>query len=381
MGSTNQTITCLMMLMLFTNNSFADILEEHQQTPYYSRVKLTSDTGIEYEIIDEEYDTGWALYIDNDVLISGGKVDQDYTGGLSVTLSGSRATSYLISIESWRETLTKWMSLDNFYNDKKHFDLHSFSFGMTLFTPADLSATEPILDDHPYASFMYISNSNEIVVPENDIVYQSILSVGFLGLDIAEDIHKSLHRVFGAEEPMGWDNQISSGGELTAKYTFAAQKIFNLVHGSQYTRHEFKLTTEGNLGFVTNVSVGFNWRWGRITTPWWSFNPHLSDYINMGVPIVNESERTHDPEFYIWLGSSVQYRIYNAILQGQFRESAVTFDDDEIEKITAELTIGIARELFDGIRLSLFARKRSAALKQSNVRAPQWGGITISKSY
>lgn len=370
-----------MALILPGNNSYASHLQGHEQNPAYSNGKLTSEKGIEYELLNEAYDTGWALYIDNDVIISGGKTDQDYTGGLSLTLSGSRATEYLISIDSWRESLTRWSSLDSLYNDKQHFNLHSFSFGMTLFTPANLSASEPILNDHPYASYFYISNSNEIVVPENDIVYQSILSIGFLGLGIAEDIQKSLHNTLDAEEPMGWDNQISSGGELAAKYTLAAQKMISLGYARQYTRHEFKVTGEANLGFATNASLGFNWRWGRITTPWWSFNPHLSDYINMGVPIVNEIGKTHAPELFIWVGGNVSYRIYNAILQGQFKESAVTFDDDEIERVGYEVSAGIACEFYDGIRVSIFGRKRSAALKQSDARAPQWGGITISKSY
>jgi len=370
-----------MVLMFQANSAYADHIAQHQQDTDYTSGKQISESGIEYELLNEAYDTGWALYIDNDVLVSAGKIDRDYTGGISVTLSGSRAASYPISIDSWRETLTKWMSLDSLYKKKSHFNLHSFSFGMTLFTPADLGATEPIFNDHPYASYLYISNSNEIVVPEDDIVYQSIFSIGFLGLDIAEDIQKAMHRMFGAAEPMGWDNQISSGGEPTAKYTFAAQKMLNRGQASQYTRHEFKLTTEANLGFSTNASAGFMWRWGRITTPWWSFNPHLSDYINMGVPIVNNSERTHKPEFFIWLGSSVQYRIYNAILQGQFRKSAVTFDDDEIEKFTYEITMGITREFFEGIRISLFRRQRTAALKIPGASAPTWGGITVSKSY
>lgn len=378
--STTHQIIAFTLAMLLCNLSYANHLER-EHNPEYSRGKVTSDAGIEYDLLIEAEDTGWALYIDNDVIISGGKTDQDYTGGVSLTLSGSRATEYLISIDGWREALTQWSSLDGFYNEKQHFNLHSFSFGMTLFTPADLSASEPILDDHPYASYLYISNSNEIVVPEDNIVYQSILSIGFLGLDIAEDIQKSLHNALDAEEPKGWDNQISSGGELTAKYTFAAQKMISLGYASQYTRHEFKATGEANLGFATNASVGFNWRWGQITTPWWSFNPHLSDYINMGVPVVNRISRTHDPELFIWVGGNVSYRIYNAILQGQFKESKVTFDDDEIERIGYEVSAGLACEILDGIRIGIFGRKRSAALKQSDARAPQWGGITISKSY
>ncbi len=367
--------------MCFTQCVYADHIESQQRDPAYSQGVITSGSDIKYELIKEKENTGWALYIDNDVLISGGKIDQDYTGGFSVTLSGFRATHYLLSIDGWRQTVSDWLRLDKLYKNKAHFNLHSFNFGFTLFTPSDLTTSEPIFDDHPYASYFFISNSNIVVVPEDDMVYQTILSIGFLGLNTAEDVQTSLHSLFGANKPMGWDNQISSGGEPTAKYTFAAQKILNRSQGSKFARHELKITGEANVGFLTNTSVGFNWRWGRITTPWWSFNPHLSDYINMGVPIVKKTEKTHDPEFYIWFVASYQLRFYNALLQGQFRDSVVTFSDDELERTTTDLSLGITREFGSDIRISLFYRQRSAALKLPNARNPKWGGIIISRSF
>jgi len=368
-------------LLFVTQNVLAGHIASRSLDLASSNNQIVSNKNIKYELLNEKEDTGWALYIDNDVIVSRGRSDQDYTGGFSFTLSGHRATNYLLSIDSWRQYFHELIGLDKLYNDKAHFKLHSFNFGFTLFTPANLSSSAPILDEHPYASFFYISNSNEIVVPEDDIAYQSILSIGFLGLDLAEDVQKSVHRLLNSDEPMGWDNQISSGGELTAKYTFAAQKILNRSHAKEYTRHELKLTGEANLGFGTNISAGFNWRWGRITTPWWSFTPHLSDYINMGVPIAKETEKTHDPEFFLWLGSSYHVRLYDAILQGQFRNSAVTFDDNELERTMTELSVGITREFSNNIRISFFYRKRTAILKLPDVRRPKWGGIAISKSF
>jgi hypothetical protein len=368
-------------MLCFTQCIYADHIESQQQNSTYSQGVITSGSDIKYDLINEKENTGWALYIDNDVLVSGGEIDQDYTGGISVTLSGLRATNYLLSIDGARQTISDWLRLDKLYKNKPHINLHSFNFGFTLFTPSDLTISEPIFDDHPYASYFFISNSNIVVVPEDDMVYQTILSIGFLGLDAAEDVQTSLHSLFGANKPMGWDNQISSGGEPTAKYTFAAQKILNRSQGSQYARHEFKITGEANVGFLTNASVGFNWRWGRITTPWWSFNPHLSDYINMGVPIVKKTEKTHDPEFYIWFMASYQLRFYSALLQGQFRDSVVTFSDDELERTTTDLSLGITREFGSDIRISLFYRQRSAALKLPDARKPKWGGIIISKSF
>lgn len=218
-------------------------------------------------------------------------------------------------------------------------------------------------------------------MPQVDIVYHSNLAVGFPGLKLAEALQKQLHEWIDSVEPMGWDNQITAGGELVAKYSFGAQKIISRSQSGQYAEHELKLTSEANIGFITNATAGFNWRWGRLTTPWWSFVPHLSDYINMGVPVVRSTASTARPEFYVWLGGLYQLHVYNAILQGQFRDSEVTFNNNQLERYNAEISMGIVREFTNGVRVSLFYRHRSAAIKLAGVSDPTWGGITVSKSF
>ena len=375
----------MLVLLLLTSQLYA----QNQQSPGnnadhhtdHNDDVVVSNMDISYQLFNEKQNTGWALYFDNDVLLPGGTTDRDYTGGFSFTLSGVRSTDYLLSIDGWRNAVTDFLNLSGFYRNKSHFNLHSFSFGMTLFTPADISVSEPVDGDHPYASFFYITNSQQVVVPQEDIVYISNLSVGFLGLKLAEVVQTQIHEWTDSIEPMGWDNQISAGGELTAKYSFGVQKIISRTQAAQYARHELKLTSEANIGFITNASVGFNWRWGRLTTPWWSFVPHLSDYINMGVPVVRSTASTARPEFYVWLGGNYQLHVYNAILQGQFRDSEVTFSNDQLERYNAEISMGVVREFTDRIRVSLFYRHRSAAVKLAGAPDPTWGGVTVSKSF
>jgi hypothetical protein len=53
---------------------------------------LISFPGIaaDIDLIGEKDWSGWALYFDNDLLTAGNK-DQNYTGGIAITLSGARA--------------------------------------------------------------------------------------------------------------------------------------------------------------------------------------------------------------------------------------------------------------------------------------------------
>ncbi len=52
-----------------------------------------------------------------------------------------------------------------------------------------------------------------------------------------------------------------------------------------------------------------------IDTPWWSFNPHLAEYVSLGSPVAVRHEGGRR-EMYVWRGGSLWYRVYNAILQG-----------------------------------------------------------------
>ena len=51
--------------------------------------------------------TGWALYVDNDLIADGSK-DQDCTGGIAVTLSGARAAEYSLSVDGWLTALNSF---------------------------------------------------------------------------------------------------------------------------------------------------------------------------------------------------------------------------------------------------------------------------------
>ncbi len=106
-----------------------------------------------------------------------------------------------------------------------------------------------------------------------------------------------------------------------------------------------------------------SWCWGRISTPWWSFNPHQAEYVNLGSPVVERTNQDSRKEFYFWLGASAKYRFYNAILQGQVRESVVTFGRSELEHVIGETWMGVTKEFGSGWRGSFFIRGRTEEIK------------------
>jgi hypothetical protein len=323
------------------------------------------------------YNTGWSFYLDNDAF-SLFKVDQDYTGGFALTFSGTRATKYFFALDKVLDFLNKLIGFKKLSEPVGSFGLHSLEIGMTTFTPQDILDPEPIFDDHPYASLVFLANAKQRVIPNRTLTFGSAFTFGFLGTDLAEAIQKGIHKTLGQQMPQGWHNQISDGGEPTARYTLSLQKT-HIWSETAEGPFELKSFSELNLGYTTDVTIGMNWRFGKIRTPWWSFNPHQAEYINLGAPIYAEMGGRKIGEFYIWAGTGLKYRIYNAILQGQFRESAVTFSRSDLNSWIGEVWLGITKRFSNGFEISFSLRGRTNEIKRLSSSNPVWGGIILRK--
>ena len=355
-----------------TNSNMPDSIPKPSKKPHLNETRP-------YIPPVEKHNTGWAFYLDNDMLTTG-NVDQDYTGGFALTLSGRRATRYFFSLDKYLNKVEKFTRFEKLYTSKDHFQLHSIEFGLTLFTPRNIATSELLENDHPYASLLFMANTQQTVIPEQGVSYQSTLTVGLLGLGVGEYLQKGIHSAFNGIEPNGWSHQISDGGEPTAKYTVSVQKTHLKKYNRRGIGYEFKSSIEANVGFSTDSNLGILFRLGRINTHWWSFNPHQAEYINLGSPVVAEPEGGKPNEFYVWTGANIRYRIYNAILQGQFRDSDVTFSRSELRPWIGEGWVGFTKQVSSEYRFSFVIRRRTVEVKGPNAHMPVWGALILSKA-
>jgi len=302
--------------------------------------------------------------------------DRDYTGGFALTLSGKRAKEYPVSIDSWRGGIDRLINFPKLYQSSQYMTFHSQQYGATLFTPNDIDSTTPVYDDRPYGSLFFMSNSEFTVVPKKNTAYVSRLTLGILGLDLAEDIQQFLHSITDSDVPNGWQYQVSSGGEPTAMMSYAMQ---NSLYSSK--NHQLKAEYEGNLGFITDVNAGISWRWGRIHSPWWAYNPYQSKYIQQSMPVFSSNSTDNKDEFYLWAGGRLNLRIYNALLQGQFRKSEVTVSSNDMERLVVEYWFGVTREFAKKYYASIYARGHSNEFKGPNARSAAWAGLIFSRAY
>ncbi|MGB0494902.1 MAG: lipid A deacylase LpxR family protein [Kangiellaceae bacterium] len=325
----------------------------------------------------EPNDTGWSLYVDNDLFAFGSK-DKDYTGGLSVTLAGQRAADYAFSLND----ALNWINeLSGFANQSNPHDrlLHSLEVGFTIFTPEAISDRSQQVGDRPYASLIYLSNTQEKIDLQSSSALVSTLTIGVMGSSIAENLQTKTHKLLGSETPVGWENQISKGGELVARYSIARQE---LLYTGNFASNNIEVSTtwQASIGYLTEGSFGLATRIGNFDTPWYSFRPQFNDYSEKSSSLAGLSNSKD--EFYFWGGFNLHARAYNTFLQGQFKSNNIDYSSSEIRNLIVDGWIGVTKQWSSGWRTSYFYRAQTSEVKVGRAdRSAMWGGIILSKSF
>lgn len=335
-----------------------------------SSLGLSTFAPLEAASADNEYD-GVRLQADND-LFAGQERDEDYTGGLSITLSGDRAHDGLLSLDAALAFVDAHMT-PNVATTRTHF---ARQLGFMAFTPNDIEASDALPSDRPYASLLFVSNGRMRLSADERSAWFSSLTVGVLGLSASEQLQNGIHSVVGSPKAQGYDHQISAGGEPTARYVLAHQ---HLLFANPSGTLDVKTTVQGSVGFLTEASAAMSMRYGLFGTAWWSHAPELTDYMAAPVPSGRSSVR---PDIYFLAGARLKARAYNAFLQGQFRNSDVRLSGSELEPILMQAWIGFVTEVLDRTQLSYTLNYQSAEIRRGDAaRDALWGSVQVSRSF
>lgn len=329
---------------------------------------------------EETWNSGWSFHLDNDFLALLNE-DQQYTGGASVELSGLRARDWGFSADpllSWIDRLSgiesRMVSGDGIR--------HSIILGLAAFTPQDIEIPEPIFDDHPYGSLILFGNSRQSVDSSRNVAYKSSLVLGLLGTRIAKTLQNFFHDLIDTEKAQGWHNQISDGGELTGRYELSRHKLLQSTPLPGNRRLESRWKVSASAGYVTQVGVGATARWGKFDEEWFRFDPAPGEYVAYGAPTIESQPSSRGREWFFWTSVEANLRLYNALLQGQFRDSAVTFSRGELRELITEASVGMTTDLFKtGLRADFSVSYRISEIKGSLADDALWGRISLSRSF
>lgn len=314
-------------------------------------------------LADNPHDRGIGVYLDQDLFTYSFNEDRDYTNGIALEFFWQHDGLY--PMDRLVESLGRQLGI----HPANAVAERSFMLGSINFTPDDLSAREPVLDDRPYASLIYLSNKR--VYAGHDAAVGIEMQFGILGTGVAREVQQALHSLWRdvansnkPVDPKGWGHQISNGGEPTLRLRVAYSKLLAESAG----HWDLAGTTSANLGYQTNLGLGLAVRTGRIASPVWTL-PY--DPINRG----NFLPSLAGDEWYLWAAYHGIAVGYDALLQGQFRDSDVTYGQDDIKRLVHNVGVGLTFT-YKPAQVTFAINAKSSELNARKADRNQvWGGI------
>jgi len=313
-------------------------------------------------VIAEDKYSGIGIYVDQDLFIPFSNEDRDYTMGVAFEFFWAKDKGLYPFDNIVRET-AKILGM----KDSEKNIVYSFMLGTLAYTPDNLSDTQPIYDDRPYSSLIYLSNKR--VRADDNVAIAAEVLVGVIGTNFGRDAQSAFHSLYrdlaGTSEPVeprGWAHQISDGGELTLRLRLSNSRL----QFSETGLWDLATTYGFSLGFQTNISASVAFRLGNIKSPFWSV-PY--DPVSRG----NFLPTSAKSEWYLWSAVRGHLVGYDALLQGQFRDSDVKFSSDEIEHFVYDAAMGLTVG-FEKSQVTFSANMKSPDLKLTT-RKQVWGSI------
>jgi hypothetical protein len=151
--------------------------------------------------------------------------------------------------EQWLEDVAKFLwvfDTDGVVNGV------NYRLGQKIFTPDNTEASAIVVDDRPYAGYLYISAAMlSSVSTKNNVDTGNLIefTLGIVGPSaLAEETQTGVHNLIGIDSPKGWDNQLNDELAIGVSYTRFWREVnqvgdfnygmtphINLVLGNVYT--------------------------------------------------------------------------------------------------------------------------------------------------
>ena len=315
----------------------------------------------------EDSKGAFSFAIENDLFGSG--ADRHYTNGFQISYISD--TYHPEWIDKVAEFVPLYRSSDNVR--------FGVAFGQSIFTPDDISQPALIMDDRPYAGWLYTTfslTSDARVVNKEDGTgngtshyrYANALdiTIGIVGPSaLAEQTQTQFHEWVDTTTPRGWDNQLKDEFGLNIAYTRLWQ--YELSRYTDITPQAgFSL---GNVYTFANAGVMF--RLGNSLGN--DFGPPLIRPSAVGSSYFTPKESI---EWYVFAGMSSRYVERDIFLDGNSNK-----DSHSIEKKdwVGDIQVGAVVNLGD-VQLGLTQIYRTREFEQQK-QPNRFGAINVVWRY
>lgn len=338
-------------------------------------------------VFEEALVSGISVLHDNDGWPHPGNSfkDDNYSAGLEIRLNGRAVrraglTRPLDGIDWLTRVNRRHAGATRLYHSAQIFGL--------AYTPDVLDTDVPQRDDRPFASLVGIAvRRTSVHGALSDRVWSSEFAVGLLGLDAARQVQTLLHRTRRwmtgnptPVDPLGWTNQIADGGEPTALYRVSYERLL-AGDGAGTARKHWQVTggLDGSVGYQTNASAALAARAGVFTSDFWEFSRGIrSAGVGRQQPALAGVPRW---ELFAFGLARPRVVAWNALLQGQFRESEHTV---RVKRLIGEWEGGVGASLPMGSwhlqAVVQLVQGRTTEFVAPKARLYTWGTIMLMMS-
>ncbi len=185
----------------------------------------------------------WAITVthENDLFFN---TDRDYTAGQELAVLSPLATGGPFDQHRW-----------------------GFNIGQQIYTPKDYLSFAPILNDRPFAGYLYGSLEFHGVSPASSpdgwsLLHSFELQLGIIGeSSLAKEAQDAIHDWRDFAKFNGWGNQLRDEPAVLAAYEVTARKLFWQGDSYQSDFLPYAVVRGGNV--AVNAAAGGIIRWGR----------------------------------------------------------------------------------------------------------------------
>ena len=292
--------------------------------------------------------------------VDGGK-DRNYTNGLRLSyISGTKPT----------DGISKYVADSLMGAGEETVVRRGFALGHSIFTPNDISATQNLPDEHPYAAWLY--GEYTLLTAKKNLLDQFTVQVGMVGPSAGgEWVQNEVHKRIGADEAQGWDNQIKDEFGVVLSYDRRFRAIATL--GDSSFGADITPSAGVTLGNIqTNARAGAMARIGTNLRS--DYGPARIRPALAGAGYFTPIEQLG---WYLFAGVEGRYVAHDIFLDGSLlRDNGPSVKS---ETFVGDFQAGAAVQLGD-IQLALTYVERSPEFRKQN-GVHRFGAVSISRKF
>lgn len=223
--------------------------------------------------------------------------------------------------------------------------LRSLMVANGSFTPAKIQDPLPIYNDRPYGSITYLQMATNYVDNTTGKKTATKLNVGVLGTYVAREAQTFIHNILNIALPEGWKNQISDVWEPTFLFSYTKERLINqsVLNNAATNNLKFELKhgISTDIGYYTGAHYALSFRTGWFDPRDWGYDNTPLGGSNRVQKLTQKQESSRHSEFYFLGSLQPQLSLYNALLNGQFKNSIHTLSWSETQHLLFEFNAGI----------------------------------------